>query len=124
MSSTKDTTDFLKYGELDSADTLTYTQNHCQEESGIWKLQKLIDTYLIQVKQKYMSGKSQRDLVLKEAIHIVLHGHTIQQWTLLRYMIDTGFVHVSNIDVAKGNEVETFSVFSARLFPLLSFLWI
>lgn len=69
-----------------------------------------------------MSGKSQRDLVLGEEIHIVLHGHTIQQWTLLRYIIDISFVCVPNIDVVKGDEFETFSVFSAKLFPLLPYL--
>ena len=58
--------------------------------------------YLIQVKQKCMSGKSQRDLVLREEIHIVLHGHTIQRWTSLRYIINIdlkGFVHDFNTDI-------------------------
>lgn len=69
-----------------------------------------------------MSGKSQRDLVLREEIHSVLHGHTIQQWTLLRYIIDISFVHVSSIHTAEGNEFEIFSAFSAKLFPVLQYL--
>lgn len=62
-----------------------------------------------------MSGKSQSDLVLKEEIHVVLHGHTIQQWTSLRYIVDTSFVHVANIDIAKGGEFETFSCFLCQV---------
>lgn len=69
-----------------------------------------------------MSGKSQRDLVLGEEIHIVLHGHTIQPWTLLRYIIAISFVRVSNIDIVNVDEFENFSAFSAKEFPLLLYL--
>lgn len=65
-----------------------------------------------------MSGKSQRDLVLREEIHIVLHGHTIQRWTSLRYIISinlkglfmtsTQMIHLQQ----KGDEFETLSAFS------------
>lgn len=46
-----------------------------------------------------MSGKSRRDLALREEIHLVLRGRTTQPWTWLRYIICIalkGFVHDFN----------------------------
>lgn len=68
-----------------------------------------------------MSGKSQRDLVLTEEIHTVLHGHTIQQWTSLRYIINInlkGFI----LSYSKRERSFKLSALFVKPFPSLPYV--